>query len=164
MKKSQYFRIVFVVLAVVSPVKPDNVDTVSVEFNKKTLKPDTIIYELKQSDLFKPPYYIIPIAPNQLTQDLNIDLNTGKIFLQNIPNEADQFKYSVLSIMHGTAKMLVLSFVDADLSASHTTLPTTLDTKSTIVTQTCKTMTFCCSTFTCLTYAKHDFLFFVLFG
>jgi hypothetical protein len=113
-------------------IRPDSViETESIEFNWKTLRPNTVIYQVKQSDSFQPPYYVIPIMPSQLTPDLNVNLNTGEIYFHNVP-EADQFKFSVLSIMHGTAKMLSIHFVDDDLVQTTVTTTTTETTTSTM--------------------------------
>ena len=84
---------------------------------------------------FEAPYYIIPSQPldlDELKRVLNVNLDTGKIYLSTDGNSVklDKYKFTILSILKGTSKQINVNFIQPqqdDLKAGSTSLLTTSD-------------------------------------
>lgn len=130
-------KIITIIIWSILTINQLNADTepLPIQFNLETNKPiGTLIGSIR--DKIQPPYYIVPIIPDN--QDLfnkyvSIDLDTGLINSNSILNtdtNIKQLKFSVLSINEGIANLIIINIVNNE----QTTTSTSTTTKTTTTT------------------------------
>jgi len=107
-----------------------------IQFNLETNKPiGTLIGSIR--DKIQPPYYIVPIMPDNqdlFNKYLSIDLDTGLINSNSILNtdtNIEQLKFSVLSINEGIANLIIINIVNKEQTTTTTSTTTTTTSTTT---------------------------------